>query len=280
MTALTSTMAQQPDNSAVPNFEGIDPPLLDPSLVEQFQAGTSRPTTLQDMPLEELIKLVAQICESDPSFSEQIIAALQPEQQEQPEPPAPVVEQQQVITPATTTAALGADTNALLRTLNQSLLLQDINTSLALQLANGNGGTTATKIVPAPVTTAALFTPEHQTMEQAMKSNLFVMENKGSNFIPIRDFKKPGPKYTRKNFSPDQIEGLEAAFSEHRFVKKDLRRELARKLNLSERSISYWFQNKRARSKPPITMSSEAARSATSHKDGDSSPLGSFPLAT
>lgn len=334
-TLCQNNSVMETEEKLVPSFEGIDPPLLDPVMVEHFNslhsselalevpggvgpALTISPTTasLQGISLEDLIRMATQICEVDPSYSEQIISLLQgqstldhdkiAEQNEQqtpqkspqmiattqqlsetspqilktiqkspitsspqmivqerqlPQEPQrvhiqepPVISQQARLpfqegrsplrSESGTSESSLPDTNTILSTLNQSILLQEYSHSLALQLATSK------------------LQAEHQVPTSSPDSNLFVMENKGSNFIPLKDFRRPGPKYTRKNFSPDQIEGLEAAFQEHRFVKKELRKQLASKLNLSERSISYWFQNKRARSKPPITMSSEAALKA------------------
>ena len=284
MTALCQFVMATEQN-IVPAFEGIDPPLLDPLMVEHFNnlqspepSKSSSPeklngsmtlssseekatVNLQGLPLEDLIKLVTQLCESDPSFSEQILTALNGDSgcEEKTQGRANEVPASEPMIVSEAEPAL-PDTNTLLKTLNQSFLLQEYNNTLALQIAQANtrlstNGLEVTHSAPSSVLLNA------ESLE-AMKSNLFVMENKGNNFVPLKEFRRPGPKYTRKNFSPEQIEGLEAAFQEHRFVKKDLRKELAKKLNLSERSISYWFQNKRARSKPPITMSSEAALKA------------------
>lgn len=257
----------------MPVFEGIDPPLLDPLMVEHFNSlqtpepsrrceetrtlnGGTSTINLQGLSLDDLLKLATQLCESDPSFSEQILSALTAGEQQSEQKHEPVQTSEPIV--VTTTVEQEAtplpDTNTLLKTLNQSFLLQEYNNTLALQFAQANTRISDNSSPPAVLINA-------ESLE-AMKSNLFVMENKANNFVPLKEFRRPGPKYTRKNFSPEQIEGLEAAFQEHRFVKKDLRKELAKKLNLSERSISYWFQNKRARSKPPITMSSEAALKA------------------
>lgn len=289
MTALCpasrSTMAA-PENS-LPSFEGIDPPLLDPLMVEHFnnqsqeeergspsKTGGGSDGNLQSLSLDDLIKIAAQLCETDPSFSEQILSALSADQGSQspaPDSDPPVSQPMDSEEPE---QAL-PDTNSILNTLNQSLLLQEYNNTLALQLAQVSSrlakvssGQASTTAASPPSSSAVLLNSE--SLQEAMKSNLFIMEKQASNFVPLTEYhkNKPRPKYTRKNFSPEQIDGLEAAFQEHRFVKKDLRRELAKKLNLSERSISYWFQNKRARSKPPITMSSEAALKAAAVKPG------------
>ena len=331
MTALCQYFVMPADEKLFPSFEGIDPPLLDPSMVEHFnslhssvaptEVGTEEassrietrspiPNSLQGTSLEDLINMATQICEADPSYSELILALLNSREesinevekmdtqqetlpqslqmvraqqktlQESPQimknhqnisresskidrkisqesksqpfvsqessqrsptfqkSPRVVRSEQPVLQDISV-----PDTNTILSTLNQSMLLQEYSSTLALQLATSS------------------FQNE-QPPTSSPENNLFVMENKATNFIPLKDFRRPGPKYTRKNFSPDQIEGLETAFQEHRFVKKELRKQLASKLNLSERSISYWFQNKRARSKPPITMSSEAALKA------------------
>ena len=287
MTALCQFVMATEDN-IVPAFEGIDPPLLDPLMVEHFnnlqspeplQSSSPRngsncegsTVNLQGLSLDDLIKLVTQLCESDPSFSEQILSALngdtscdekdesgsRPNSNEATASEPMIVESEPPL----------PDTNTLLKTLNQSFLLQEYNNTLALQIAQANTRLSSNGLDSSnPAQSSVLLNAE--SIQEAMKSNLFVMENKGNNFVPLKEFRRPGPKYTRKNFSPEQIEGLEAAFQEHRFVKKDLRKELARKLNLSERSISYWFQNKRARSKPPITMSSEAALKAAQQQHG------------
>ena len=103
---------------------------------------------------------------------------------------------------------------------------------------------TANKTAAIPSTDSqdlpTLATPESPT-------NRFVMNNRDQNFVPDKR-----TKISRRNFSVNQIEGLEAVYLKHRFVKRDMRRELAKRLSLSERSVSYWFQNKRARSKDPV----------------------------
>ena len=281
MTALCQFVMTTEEN-IVPAFEGIDPPLLDPQMVEHFNnLQTPEPAknsekingnltlssseekgaiNLQNLSLDDLVKLVTQLCETDPSFSEQILSALNGDTSGDDKDKTALNE-----TPASEPMIVSEaepplpDTNTLLKTLNQSFLLQEYNNTLAFQIAQANTRLGGSLDATNSTTSSVLLNAESL---EAMKSNLFVMENKGNNFVPLKEFRRPGPKYTRKNFSPEQIEGLEAAFQEHRFVKKDLRKELAKKLNLSERSISYWFQNKRARSKPPITMSSEAALKA------------------
>lgn len=326
---MTSTLCHMAaENSFVPTYEGIDPPLLDPTMVEHFNKMQSPqpvprqtngdhqsqpPLNLQGHSLDDLIKIVAQLCESDPTFSDQILSSLAGSADssvpEQPQVSSPMLQStplsspgQQQLSPdpnhhspvlssselyhrspvlsSPVHSAAGTqqfncpdssvemplpDTNTLLKTLNQSILLQEYSNTLALQLAGSNRlqTTGVTSMDTSQASNALILNSESL---EAMKSNLFVLENKGTNFVPMKDFKRPGPKYTRKNFSPEQIEGLETAFQEHRFVKKELRKQLAKQLNLSERSISYWFQNKRARSKPPITMSSEAALKAASQQ--------------
>ena len=228
---------------SVLNFEGIDPPLLDPGMVELFQTaqksttlpgatttrseGASEGKSLENMTTDDLAKLVAQLCEADPSLTEQILAALNispdeitqalfPDQvKAAPKSPSSQTTSSPETKPQSSPNTLNNqessiplnDTSSILKTLNQSLLLQDLNKVIlpaALATTTSSSSTFFDTSLPQNST---VIIPSEDTLA-SMKSNLFIMEKQTNTFVPMtnRDGTKK-PKYTRKNFSPEQIQG-------------------------------------------------------------------------
>lgn len=48
-------------------------------------------------------------------------------------------------------------------------------------------------------------------------------------------------------FTPQQTQNLERRFSNHKYLSPEDRRKLAMELNLSDRQVKTWFQNRRAK---------------------------------
>lgn len=46
-------------------------------------------------------------------------------------------------------------------------------------------------------------------------------------------------------FTPQQTQNLERRFSNHKYLSPEDRRKLAMELNLSDRQVKTWFQNRR-----------------------------------
>lgn len=59
----------------------------------------------------------------------------------------------------------------------------------------------------------------------------------------------PKPKRSRTSFTPTQLERLEEEFSVDMYVVGLKRMKLANELNLSERQVKVWFQNRRMKYK-------------------------------
>ncbi|XP_071539034.1 uncharacterized protein [Panulirus ornatus] len=80
-------------------------------------------------------------------------------------------------------------------------------------------------------------------------------------------------------FTCDQTRRLETYFSSHKYITPPQRKVIARDLNLHERQVKTWFQNRRAKWRKVQAQNSgivplEAGASpATSHEDSDEDPM-------
>ena len=253
------------------SFEGIDPPLLDPTLSDHFnnlysaqarngacQSVSLNKLYLQSLSLEELQLLVATLCPLDAPVHS-IDDVIKSWNNHTP------LEQYQQNTPGLGEGHPGfikaeavSENTPLNGSLNENLFVEFRKVLALYQVDLSRVGDVVRCSSPQQVSSPHNYLSE---ISQGAAGNPYLAPAEEKSIKPraLRFIRKSGAKYARRNFSPDQIEGLEAAFQEHRFIKKELREQLAKKLSLSERSISYWFQNKRARSKPPITMSSGLA---------------------
>ncbi|XP_078357006.1 homeobox protein Hox-D3a-like [Oculina patagonica] len=66
---------------------------------------------------------------------------------------------------------------------------------------------------------------------------------------PRPSLPSPKPKRSRTSFTPAQLERLEEEFSVDMYVVGLKRMKLANELNLSERQVKVWFQNRRMKYK-------------------------------
>ncbi|KAL0881613.1 hypothetical protein ABMA27_001439 [Loxostege sticticalis] len=84
-------------------------------------------------------------------------------------------------------------------------------------------------------------------------------------------------KRLRTAFSTEQVQVLEKTYFERRYVDAQKRRQLAQTLNIGERSIKVWFQNRRMKEKRESSESSDSSTEAISLEDSPSRPLPTSP---
>jgi homeobox protein HEX len=61
-------------------------------------------------------------------------------------------------------------------------------------------------------------------------------------------------------FTQNQTIELEKRFSQSHYVSPKERQKLSNQINLSERQVKTWFQNRRAKSKKLVSVSAESSR--------------------
>ncbi|XP_039257790.2 uncharacterized protein LOC120334357 [Styela clava] len=91
--------------------------------------------------------------------------------------------------------------------------------------------------------------PKHQhAMSYApIQAIAFVDQEIRPNSTTSRSQKTEKTKRTRTTFTQKQLERLEIEFSNHQYIVGIERRELARKLRLTDAQVKVWFQNRRIR---------------------------------
>lgn len=55
------------------------------------------------------------------------------------------------------------------------------------------------------------------------------------------------PRKDRLNFSPEQIQQLEATFARKKYLGQGERRDVAEKVGISEAQVKTWYQNRRTK---------------------------------
>ncbi|XP_052791773.1 homeobox protein CDX-4-like [Mya arenaria] len=89
---------------------------------------------------------------------------------------------------------------------------------------------------------------------------------------PVEGLTRTRDKY-RVVYTEKQRTGLEHAFEENKFIALQTKLELAKELDLSERQIKLWFQNRRAKERRDLKKSNvtKTAGGSSSTKDKTSS---------
>ncbi|EFA04964.1 Segmentation protein fushi tarazu-like Protein [Tribolium castaneum] len=64
----------------------------------------------------------------------------------------------------------------------------------------------------------------------------------------------------RLKYTPEQISLLESAFAENAYILGNRRKELAKSTALSERQVTFWFQNRRSKMRREIKKQEELER--------------------
>lgn len=98
--------------------------------------------------------------------------------------------------------------------------------------------------------------------------NLFNYENVSVSDI-TRTIKKK-QKRLRTAFSAEQLRALERTYSRHRYIDSEKRAELAKFLNIGDKCIKIWFQNRRMKEKKE---SLESSCDSSNESVGNEPPL-------
>ncbi|XP_049870828.1 protein zerknuellt 2-like [Pectinophora gossypiella] len=78
--------------------------------------------------------------------------------------------------------------------------------------------------------------------------------------VVTRTMKK---KRNRTSFSTEQLRALEQAFVQHRYINLESRKELSNRLQIDEKRIKVWFQNRRMKEKRDSESSFESSDGST-----------------
>lgn len=93
-------------------------------------------------------------------------------------------------------------------------------------------------------------------------------------FIGITKTIKKKQKRVRTAFSTEQIRTLERTYLRHRYIDSERRAELAKTLNIGDKCIKIWFQNRRMKEK---RESSESSYESSSETGNDTPTVPSSP---
>ncbi|XP_023954113.2 homeobox protein pnx-like [Bicyclus anynana] len=83
---------------------------------------------------------------------------------------------------------------------------------------------------------------------------------------------KKKSKRNRTAYTTDQLKSLEKAFEVRKYIDADRRKELAKYLNIGEKCVKVWFQNRRMKEKRDILESNPDSSSEYIYKTAATSP--------
>lgn len=83
------------------------------------------------------------------------------------------------------------------------------------------------------------------------------------------------PKRIRTNYTSDQLSELENYFKNTRYLNRPNRIEMAKKLNLNERQVKIWFQNRRMKEKRETQVKPSSSKSSKNRPISPSQSLSS-----